>query len=66
MSSVVISPEQLEAKIKENIPDVSYVKAIDLSDGCGSKFEITVVSEQFTGRPILAQHRLVHKVSFVS
>ena len=60
----IILPEHLEAKIKQNLEDVSYVKAVDLSDGCGSKFEITVVSEQFTGKPLLAQHRLVHKVTF--
>lgn len=28
----------------------------------GAKFEVEVVSADFTGLPILAQHRLVHKL----
>ncbi len=63
MAEVVISTDQLEQKIKDALEDVPYIKAIDLSDGCGSKFEITVVSERFAGKPLLAQHRLIHKVS---
>ncbi|RYH05135.1 BolA family transcriptional regulator [archaeon] len=56
-----ITAELLESKVRESIPNVEYVKAVDLSDGCGSKFEIEVVSSEFAGKPLLAQHRLVHK-----
>jgi stress-induced morphogen len=57
----VITPELLETKIREGVINVKYVKAVDLSDGCGAKFEIEVISEEFSGKPLLAQHRLVHK-----
>ncbi len=60
-NSIVITPEQLEQKIQSTIVGVSLVKAVDLSDGCGAKFEIEIVAEEFRGKPLLQQHRLVHK-----
>jgi len=36
---------------------VQSIRVIDLSDGCGSKFEIEIVAEEFIGKPLLAQHR---------
>ena len=57
-----ITADSLEAKIKERIRDCEYVKVVDLSEGsCGLKFEITVVSPQFMGLSIIAQHRIIHK-----
>lgn len=58
---VVIRPEVLEEKIRAGIPHCDYVKVIDLSDGCGSKFDIIVVSSEFMGKTIIAQHRAVNK-----
>lgn len=58
---MTITPEMLEEKIRNSIADVTFVKAVDLSDGCGSKFEVEVVSSEFAGKPLLQQHRLVHK-----
>ena len=43
-TAVTVSCERLELKLTAALTP-NYVKAIDLSDGCGSKFEITVVSE---------------------
>jgi stress-induced morphogen len=60
-AAAVITPELLETKIRENLPGVSFVKAVDLSDGCGGKFEIEGISEEFRGKPLLQQHRLIHK-----
>jgi acid stress-induced BolA-like protein IbaG/YrbA len=57
----IITCDQLEQKIQQNLSGVSFVKAVDLTDGCGGKFEIEIVSEEFRGKPLLAQHRLVHK-----
>jgi stress-induced morphogen len=58
----VISTEEIENKIKQNLSDVSYVKAVDESDTCpGQKFIIEVTCEEFRGKPLLQQHRLVHK-----
>jgi len=56
-----ITCDMLESKISSEIANVEFVKATDLSDGCGSKFEIEIVSSAFVGLPLLAQHRLVHK-----
>ncbi len=60
--SDVYTPEQLEAKIRNGLTSVEYVKAVDESSGCGAKFEIEIVSADFQGKPLLAQHRLIHKI----
>jgi stress-induced morphogen len=57
----VITAELLESKIQASIEGVEFVKAVDESDGCGSKFTIEIVSPMFKGKPLLAQHRIVHK-----
>ena len=44
MSSRIVRGSELEDKIK-NVLSATYVRADDMSDGCGSKFEIIVVSE---------------------
>lgn len=33
---------------------------VDLSDGCGGKFSVVIVSDRFEGKPLLAQHRMVN------
>lgn len=60
--SVIITPQILEDKLKQNLQGVVFVKAEDLSDGCGAKYEIEIVCEEFRGKPLIAQHRLVNKV----
>eukprot|EP01033_Poteriospumella_lacustris_P012097 gene12097-8647_t len=61
MSDTGITPERLEEKLRAGLVGVQSVKATDLSDGCGAKFEIEIVAEDFAGKPLLQQHRLVHK-----
>lgn len=59
----VVTAEDLESKIKEGLgEELEYVKAVDESDGCGSKFTITVVSSAFKGKNMLAQHRMINKL----
>ncbi|CAG0884152.1 unnamed protein product [Cyprideis torosa] len=43
---------------KELTPE--YLEVTDLSDGCGSKFHILVVSSVFEGKNLLARQRLVN------
>lgn len=31
----------------------------DVSDGCGAKFDVVVVSRQFDGVPLVERHRMV-------
>lgn len=59
--SAMITAEALEKKITAHIKNCEYVKVVDLSDECGSKFDIIVVSSEFMGKAIIAQHRLVNK-----
>ncbi|KAJ8601041.1 hypothetical protein CTAYLR_004485 [Chrysophaeum taylorii] len=40
--------------------DPTHVSVVDVSDGCGSKLQLVVVSAAFEGKPLLAQHRLVN------
>ena len=59
----VITADELESKIKQGLDgDLEFVQAVDESDGCGAKFIITIVSNVFKGKPLLAQHRLVNKL----
>lgn len=39
-----------------------HVEVTDESDGCGAKFSVVVVSDQFQGKPLLQRHRLVNSV----
>ncbi|KAG6970351.1 hypothetical protein JG688_00004907 [Phytophthora aleatoria] len=45
----MVTPTQLETKIRREI-GAALVEAVDLSDGCGSKFSLVVVHEGFVGR----------------
>lgn len=59
----VITAAELESKIRAGLEhNVEFVQAVDLSDGCGSKFEIEIISSVFKGKPLIAQHRIIHKI----
>lgn len=52
-----------EDYIKEKLTkelEASYVEVVDQSDGCGGKFDVVIVSPKFSGKPLLARHRLVN------
>ena len=34
---------------------------IDTSDGCGSKFQVYIASQQFVGKKVLERHRMVNE-----
>lgn len=61
MSDTGITPDMLEQKIRSSLQGVQSVSAHDLSDGCGAKFELEIVCEEFAGKPLIQQHRMVHK-----
>lgn len=54
----------LESKLRAaaSLKEVVHVSAVDESDGCGSKFSVTVVSSAFEGMPLLKRHRTVNSV----
>nr|XP_012232890.1 PREDICTED: protein BOLA2-like isoform X2 [Linepithema humile] len=55
------SEEHIKNKVTEGLK-ASHVEVVDQSDGCGAKFLVVVVSDQFQGKPSLQRHRLVHGV----
>lgn len=61
MSEQTVTAEQLEEKIRASLKGVSFVKANDISNGCGGRFEIEIIADEFAGKPLLAQHRIVYK-----
>lgn len=54
-----VSPPQIEGKLTAAL-GATHVQATDLSDGCGAKFEVVVVSPVFEGKALLARHREVN------
>jgi stress-induced morphogen len=49
------TPEQdLQGKLKERL-QAEFVSAVDLSDGCGSKFQCVIISALFEGKPLLVR-----------
>jgi len=53
--------QYLKDKLSKEL-DATYVEVVDLTDGCGGKFNCLVVSSQFEGKATLARHRLVNSV----
>ncbi|KAH8922073.1 bola-like protein [Atractiella rhizophila] len=56
-----VSVDSLEAALRERFTDATFVKAYDISAGCGTSYEVIVVSPSFEGKPTLARHRLVNE-----
>jgi len=50
----------IEETIKNSV-DTLFVRAIDISGGCGAKFDVLVVSTIFEGVPLLDRHRKVNE-----
>jgi len=51
--------DELEERLKGALAP-TYVKIIDVSDGCGAKFDCLVVSKSFDGVALLQRHRMVN------
>jgi acid stress-induced BolA-like protein IbaG/YrbA len=54
----MISPDQVEAMIKAELPD-AQVQVQDLTGG-GDHYQVTVVSSAFAGKGLVQQHQLVY------
>ena len=55
--------ERIRTGISEAGGEVNFCEVVDVSGcGCGLKFEVVIVSNIFVGKPLLAQHRTVHKL----
>lgn len=56
---MLITPSYLEEKLRTAL-GATHVEAHDLSDGCGSKFSVIVVSPSFEGKKLLERQRAVN------
>ena len=54
----MVSPQQVEAMIKAEIPD-AQVQVQDLTGG-GDHYQVTVVSSVFEGKGLVKQHQIVY------
>ncbi|KAG1651598.1 hypothetical protein FOA52_006950 [Chlamydomonas sp. UWO 241] len=52
--------ESVKAKLTESL-QASEVTVVDTSSGCGSSFDVTVVSSLFEGKMLLARHRMINE-----
>jgi stress-induced morphogen len=46
---MAVTPEQIKSKLTDGDLQATHVVATDMSDGCGAKFDVVVVSEAFEG-----------------
>ncbi|XP_008785827.1 protein BOLA2 [Phoenix dactylifera] len=54
-----VAKEDVESALTSALKP-SHLEVIDTSGGCGARFEIEIVSEQFEGKRLLERHRLVN------
>lgn len=54
----MVSPQQVEAMIKAEMPD-AQVQVQDLTGG-GDHYQVTVISSLFEGKGLVQQHQLVY------
>ena len=54
----MVTPDQVEAMIKAQLPD-AQVQVQDLTGG-GDHYQAVVVSSQFEGKTLVQQHQLVY------
>jgi acid stress-induced BolA-like protein IbaG/YrbA len=54
----MVNPEQVASMIKTALPDAE-VHVQDLTGG-GDHYQVTVVSTQFEGLPLIRQHQMVY------
>ncbi|XP_072033846.1 bolA-like protein 2 [Amphiura filiformis] len=56
---MAITAETVEKKLRDEL-EATHVEVIDDSGGCGAKFNTVIVSNKFTGKPLLQRQRMVH------
>ncbi|CAH8444686.1 unnamed protein product [Schistosoma turkestanicum] len=49
----------IEQKLKSLDP--LHIEVVDLSDGCGLKFDVKIISQEFEGKSLLDRHRLLEE-----
>jgi len=54
----MVSPEQIEAMIKAEMPDAE-IQVQDLTGG-GDHYQVTVISSLFEGKGLVQQHQMIY------
>jgi stress-induced morphogen len=55
-----VTVAELEACLRTGLPDVGeHLLVVDVSAGCGAKFEVYVSAAQLEGMKLLERHRLI-------
>ncbi|KAJ2516303.1 BolA-like protein, partial [Coemansia sp. RSA 2049] len=58
----MVSAEEIETKLKENLLPGALVHVEDISGGCGNSYELLVVSDEFDKKSPLMRHRKIHGI----
>lgn len=56
--TLMVTSDQVQAALQQHL-EATDVTVIDNSGGCGTAFDVAVVSAQFEGKRLLERHRLV-------
>ena len=59
-TSGAINCSTIEDRIRKGFKSVHHLDVKDMSDGCGSKFKIILVSDDFNGVRLIERHRMVN------
>ena len=54
-----MSAERVSGKLRDAFPG-SVVQIEDISDGCGYKYAVVVVTDEFAGKSLIQRHRAVN------
>jgi stress-induced morphogen len=55
-----VSCKSIETTLRERFKDIEYLSVEDLSDGCGDKFKIIIVTDAFEGIKLVDRHRMIN------
>ncbi|GAV54622.1 hypothetical protein ZYGR_0AN00900 [Zygosaccharomyces rouxii] len=58
----MVSKDQIETRIKENVSELYQTIVTDISGGCGQSFDIVIVSNSFLGKNKLQRSRWMNTV----
>jgi stress-induced morphogen len=56
-----VSKQEVEDKLKNSIK-FSKLEVVDISGGCGTSFQVKIKSEEFNGKNLISQHRMVNEI----
>lgn len=51
----------MKEKLVQSFPGAIKTEVFDISGGCGQSYEVLIVSDEFSGKNLLAKHRLVNE-----